>query len=469
VVESFDNEKFKPTKEKRTVASPKPPKDGASVSIIKDYYCGEHFNFNNKTYLQFYNRNLNQRNDLYLMSLTKEGFKDESLAKVEFNKNATSSLERKFASDDYSAAQGQSVFQGFNFKTSANGKFVAAFSHSRIFTSVTASVKYYDVEPYDVCIYDRDMKLVGSNTFSFRYEIKMSNIVLGEDGQNIYLLKTTKRDSKDSDYDILFYQLPIVSQKEDIKPVTIDLEDKIILTCRLNTAPDGTIFITGSYTNKLKSIELKNVADGTFTMAYNATTNSFSQPQYYTFEGEFKKYFTSKVTKGNSSFYELNKITQASDGTYYIISSIGVTKEYTDNTKAILVTCLDRNRQHVWSTPVVHEMTEAGGLSISKEIAVRYNDNELEVILNDNKQNYDSDSKQCKATFADSEPLKSSNCVASIKYDRSSGLPKRRMLAEAKKIYYRFSTAIWSEDQSSLACEGNVGYTVSICKLSLPK
>jgi hypothetical protein len=48
-------------------------------------------------------------------------------------------------------------------------------------------------------------------------------------------------------------------------------------------------------------------------------------------------------------------------------------------------------------------------------------------------------------------------------------MPKRRMMTEAKKIYYRLSTAIWNDDHTSLACEGNVGYTVSICKLSLPK
>ena len=469
LVEQLDNEKFRPTKDKRMIACYKTPKDGGSVSITKDFYCQGNFNFNNKTYVHYQNGNLNQRTDLHLLSLTNEGFKDEAMSKIEFTKNATSSTDRKFSESDYSASQGQSVFKGYEFKTSANDKYLAAFSHSRIFTKVTSDVKYYDVEPYDVCVYDKDFKIIASNTFQFKYEIKMANVVLGNDGQNVYLLKSTKRDNKDADYDILFFKLPMVSQNEDIKPIAIDFEDKTIITCQINTAPDGTILLTGSYTNKLKSMDLKNIPDGTFTMAYNATNNTFSAPQFFTFEGEFKKYITNKVTKNTYSFYTLHKIVQAADGNTYVIASIGVVKDYNSHTKSMIVTCLDRNMQHNWSTPVVHEMSDLGGLEIQKDIAVRFNDNELECFMNDNKQNYDSKSGQCLANFNDNEQLKSTNCVASIKFDKSNGMPKRRMIIDAEKIYYRLSTAIWNEEHTSLACEGNVGYTVSICKLSISK
>jgi hypothetical protein len=122
------------------------------------------------------------------------------------------------------------------------------------------------------------------------------------------------------------------------------------------------------------------------------------------------------------------------------------------------------------NVPVIfHEMSDLGGLEIQKDIAVRFNDNELECFMNDNKQNYDSKSGQCLANFNDNEQLKSTNCVASIKFDKSNGMPKRRMIIDAEKIYYRLSTAIWNEEQTSLACEGNVGYTVSICKLNISK
>lgn len=466
-VESLDKESFRPTKDKRFIASEKPQKEGASGAITKGYDYIQEFDFNDKKYVQYQKTEKKYDTDIYLLSVTKEGMRDQPLTKIEFNKQGI--LSSNYAYSDYDASQGQSVFKGYDFIKSPNGKYCAAFAHCRVFTKVDASTKYYDVSPTDICVYDKDFNMLNSNTYAFKFELNMNDVILGNDGQNFYTIKSTKRDNNDKDFEYLLYKMPIVSQNEDVKPISIDLEDKVIMECNMKSAPDGTIIISGTYVEKLKSVDLKNNPDGIFTMEYKAATNTFSKPQIYAFEGELKNQLKKQLVKYTKAVYCLQKIEQAPNGLTYVISGVGIYKDGIDYSKAILVTCLNNDGKMSWTTPLPYEFSTSHSNTLLTDLGIRFQNNELEVFLNDNEDNYDSNSKQFTATYAKNEEIKTSNCIASIKFDPTNGLPKRNMIIEKEKMYYHFNDAIWNEGLTSLVCTGRVGESSYICKVKISK
>jgi hypothetical protein len=167
--------------------------------------------------------------------------------------------------------------------------------------------------------------------------------------------------------------------------------------------------------------------------------------------------------------YCLDKIEQAPNGLTYVISGIGIYKDGMDYSKALLVTCLNNDGKMSWTTPLPYEFSTSHSNTLLTDLGIRFQNNELEVFINDNEDNYDSNSKQFTATYAKNEEIKTSNCVASIKFDPTNGLPKRNMLIEKEKMYYRFNDAIWNEGLTSLVCTGRVGESSYICKVKISK